>query len=145
MRNTIRQHLHRAFVVAGCVALAVMMMFVVPAAHASTTPHRAAAAAARRAAAIVGQVTDAGTRAGVAGAAVRVEGTGLGAITDTAGRYRILNVNPGSITLSVRRIGYVPQRKTVVVPADGEVTADFELAGAPTSLNEVIVTGTAGE
>ena len=123
-----------------------MMMFVVPAAHAAgTTPRGAAPATARRAAAIVGQVIDAGTRVGVAGAAVRVENTGLGAVTDTAGRYRILNVDPGSVTLSVRRIGYVAQRKTVAVPADGEVTADFVLTGAPTSLNEVIVTGTAGE
>ena len=146
MRNTLRQNLHRAFVVAECLALAVMMMFVVPAAHAAgTTPRGAAAAPARRAAAIVGQVIDAGTRVGVAGASVRVEGTGLGAVTDTAGRYRILNVNPGSFTLSVRRIGYVAQRKTITVPADGEVTADFVLTGAATSLNEVIVTGTAGE
>jgi len=146
MRNTIRQHLHRAFVLAECTALAAMMMFVVPAAHAATpAPHRATATTARREASITGKVTDAGTRAGVAGASVRVEGTGLGAVTDTAGRYRILAVNPGSITLSVRRIGYVAQRKTVVVPADGEVTADFLLIGAPTSLNEVIVTGTPGE
>lgn len=145
MRNTIRQQLHRAFVLAECAALAAMMMFVVPAAHAaSTAPHGATAATARRESSIVGRVTAEGTRAGVPGASVRVEGTGLGAITDTAGRYRILAVTPGTISLSVRRIGYVAQSRTLTVPADGEVTADFVLVGAPASLNEVIVTGTAG-
>lgn len=93
---------------------------------------------------IVGRVTDARSREGVPGAAVHIDGGTQGAITGDDGAYRISNVAPGSYTVSARRIGYSAARAQVTVVADQEVTADFALQAAATSLDQVVVTGTAG-
>ena len=93
---------------------------------------------------IVGRVTDARTQEAVPGATVRLEGTDLGAVTDAQGRFRIANVPPGSHTLAARRIGYTPGTLRVTLVADQELTADIALEAAPTSLDQVVVTGTAG-
>ncbi|MBX6331974.1 MAG: carboxypeptidase regulatory-like domain-containing protein, partial [Gemmatimonadaceae bacterium] len=93
---------------------------------------------------IVGRVSDARSGDPVAGATIAIDGTRLGAVADADGRYRIANVPPGSYTLVARRIGYPPTRRAVEVTADQEVTADFALTTAPTSLEQVVVTGTAG-
>src|SRR5688500_18256360 len=51
--------------------------------------------------AITGRVTDAISGRGVIGARVRLLGTGQGAATDTAGRFRIREVRPGNWTVVV--------------------------------------------
>jgi len=93
---------------------------------------------------IVGRVTDARSTEPIAGAAVRLEGSTAGAVTDTEGRYRIDGAPPGNVTLSARRIGYAPARQAVVVVADSVVIADFTLEASATALDQVIVTGTPG-
>jgi TonB-dependent SusC/RagA subfamily outer membrane receptor len=93
---------------------------------------------------VVGRVTDARSREGVPGAAVHIEGGNQGAITDQDGAYRIPSVTPGTYTVAARRIGYIAARQQVAVVADQEVTADFALEAAATSLDQVVVTGTAG-
>jgi TonB-linked SusC/RagA family outer membrane protein len=94
---------------------------------------------------IVGQVTDASTRQAIVGALVRIEGTSLAANTDRDGRYRIADVPPGPHTLVARRIGYVPGRQTLTASAGLSNTADFLLQAAATSLDQVVITGTAAE
>jgi TonB-dependent SusC/RagA subfamily outer membrane receptor len=93
---------------------------------------------------IVGRVTDARSHEGITGVAVHIEGGSQGAITDQDGSYRIPNVTPGSYTVAARRIGYTAARAQVTVVADQEVTADFALEAAAMSLDQVVVTGTAG-
>jgi len=128
-----------------CAALGIALAFPAPAAHAASVHRPTANAIARRAAAtIVGQVVDSASRAPVVGASVLVQGTPLGTVTDSAGRYRIAGVAQGAQTIIARRVGYAPKRRTVTVGTDGELTVDFALAPAATSLSEVIVTGTAG-
>jgi len=128
-----------------CAALGIALAFPAPAAHAASVHRPTASAIARRAAAtIVGQVVDSASRAPVVGASVLVQGTPLGTVTDSAGRYRIAGVAQGAQTIIARRVGYAPKRRTVTVGTDGELTVDFALAPAATSLSEVIVTGTAG-
>jgi TonB-dependent SusC/RagA subfamily outer membrane receptor len=147
MRTRSCQPFSRAAFFADCLALGVVLLLAAPAAHAADARPNATDGhvAAQRASIITGQVTDEGTKAGVPGATVRVEGTTLGAITGQDGRYRILNVPAGPQTLIVRRLGYAPQRRVVTVATDAELTADFVLIPSASTLSEVIVTGTPGE
>jgi TonB-linked SusC/RagA family outer membrane protein len=93
---------------------------------------------------ITGLVTDARTGAPIASAAVEVEGARLAATTSENGRYRLTAVPAGSRVIVVRRIGYAASRQTVTVTDNQQATADFALAAAAVSLDEVVVTGTAG-
>jgi outer membrane receptor protein involved in Fe transport len=63
---------------------------------------------------IAGKVTDRKTREPILGVNVIIEGTARGAITDGDGFYQIINIPPGSYTLSARFIGYGTQRLTNV-------------------------------
>ena len=94
--------------------------------------------------AIQGRVLDARSGQGVVGASVIVQGTTLGAVTGDDGRFRIGNVPPGTHTIVARRLGYAPHRQTVVVGAEQVALADIVLENAAISLDQVIVTGTAG-
>lgn len=75
-------------------------------------------------------------------AQVTVRGTGLGALTDEEGRYRVEGVPAGRRTVRVRLIGYRTATRTLRVPADGTAAADFALRLSPLSLEEVVVTAT---
>jgi Ca-activated chloride channel family protein len=91
---------------------------------------------------VVGRVTDAGSRAPIAGATVSVQGGNLGATTDAAGRYRLslpASTRGTSITVAARRIGYQPAQSTVRVDADS-LTLDFALRAASVQLSAVVVT-----
>ena len=92
---------------------------------------------------ITGIVTDARTRLPVPGVAVTVVGTRFGAQTGVDGRYRIAGTPSGSQVVSARRIGYATQRRAVSISGE-QTNANFELEVAAASLDEVVVTGTAG-
>ena len=104
----------------------------------------AAGVAQAQAGAISGQVTDAATKQGIPAVVVQVDGSRAAATTDQAGRYRIMNAPPGSHTLSARRIGYALQRQPVTIASGQTVAVDFALQTAATSLDQVVITGTAG-
>ena len=146
MEHVFRQQLLRRVRLAVCAALGIALALPAPIAHAATAHHRTpdVGVGGRLAVTIVGQVVDSTSKEPVVGASVQVLGTQLGAVTDSAGQYRIAGVARGQQTLVARRVGYAPKRHTVTVGTDGELTVDFALAAAPTSLSEVIVTGTAG-
>ena len=93
---------------------------------------------------IVGRVTNAGTRQGILSATVQVDRTRFAAVTNEDGHYRITGVPAGSHTITARRIGYTQHSEPITVVADSELTVDFTLQPATTSLDQVIVTGTAG-
>ena len=93
---------------------------------------------------IRGTLTRAGTSDPVAGAQVFIVGGRLGGVTTADGRYSILEVPSGSHAVRVRALGFQPVEKAVEVSAGQTATADFALTSAPVSLDEVVVTGTAG-
>lgn len=64
---------------------------------------------------IAGIVADAETGRPIPGAVVSVEGTGLGALSDTSGHFQIWRVPPGTYQLEVTRIGY----ESVTIEAPG--------------------------
>ncbi|HEX6938082.1 MAG TPA: SusC/RagA family TonB-linked outer membrane protein [Longimicrobiales bacterium] len=92
----------------------------------------------------VGQITGVVTSdAGVPlqNATVVVQGTQLGAVTSSNGRYVILNVPAGQHVVEVSLIGYATQRQTVTVVAGAPAIADFRLEAEALALEEVVVIG----
>jgi len=72
---------------------------------------------------------------------VTVQGTTLGAVTDTAGRYRITNVPAGAQVVRAASLGYTPQTQSVTVTAGSPVTANFQLAPVAVALQSLVVVG----
>ncbi len=93
---------------------------------------------------VAGRVTDARSGLAVGGTSIAIQGTRLGAATASDGSYRIADVPAGSQVVVARRIGYASTRQAVTVTAGQSATADFALDASAYSLDEVVVTGTAG-
>ncbi len=91
---------------------------------------------------VTGTVTDGGSHQPLAGVSVAILGTRFGGQTGADGKYRIAGVSPAAQTLVANRIGYGTQRKAL--PASGDQVVNFQLETTALSLDEVVVTGTAG-
>jgi outer membrane receptor protein involved in Fe transport len=91
---------------------------------------------------IVGRVTDAKTGQGLEGTEVLVDGTRWRTLSGTDGQYRVAEVDTGTYVVTVRRIGYTRQSRSVTVVEGQETTADFALAALVTKLDELVTTGT---
>jgi TonB-linked SusC/RagA family outer membrane protein len=91
-----------------------------------------------------GTVTDAKFGTGVPDVQVFVSGTRRGSITDANGRYTIIALPTGRVTLRAQKIGFAPITRDVTIASDAPATADFALNAAVMSLDEVVVTGTPG-
>jgi TonB-linked SusC/RagA family outer membrane protein len=101
--------------------------------------------AAAQTATVQGTVVDGASGAPIADARVAIVGTMLQAVTNLRGAYRITGVEPGSVVIQVRRIGYRTADVPVTLGAGQEYTGDFRLTASVVMLEEVVVTGTAGE
>jgi TonB-linked SusC/RagA family outer membrane protein len=91
---------------------------------------------------ITGRVIDQVTQQPIDQANVLVVGTTRGAATSPNGVYVITGVPAGTHQVRATRIGYQPLTRAVTVPPGGEVTADFALGVAATTLEQVVVTAT---
>lgn len=98
------------------------------------------------AATITGAVTSEGGGP-VAGAVVTARRSQLSAVTDAAGRYRLVvpteRVIAGPDTLRVERLGYVSTNVPFDL-RDGDIRVDVTLALQAVPLDRIVVTGTAG-
>jgi TonB-dependent starch-binding outer membrane protein SusC len=81
----------------------------------------------------------------VSGANVVVVGTQRGTLTNAEGRFIIPNVPAGSQRVRASMIGYQPQEQTVTLVAGQSAVLDFQLQSQAVHLDEVVVTGTAGQ
>lgn len=90
---------------------------------------------------VAGTVTSERTAQPVASAQVSVEGTALGTTTDAQGRFRITGLTGSTASLTVRRIGYRP---VTVEARVGDQAVRISMAERALSLDELVVTGTAG-
>ena len=93
---------------------------------------------------VAGTVTELRSNRPLANVAVQVNGTRLGGVTGDDGRYRIAGVPAGSQVLSFRRLGYASATRPATVAASGVTTVNAELTVQAQSLDELVVTGTAG-
>lgn len=91
-----------------------------------------------------GRVVEAGTLRPLSGVQVSVAGTSRGALTNASGEYLIVNVPTGTQRVRAQMIGYTAAEQAVTVTGEGVARAEFELSQSAISLDEVVVTGTAG-
>lgn len=90
---------------------------------------------------LVGTVRDAATQRPLEAVQVYIGGTGIGALTNAAGRYLLLNVPAGEHTIVAEIVGYRSGSATVTVGAGQSVVQDFGLQQTAITLDEVVVTG----
>lgn len=96
---------------------------------------------------VTGTVTDAENDAPLPGVNVVVlglEDQGVGAATNTEGKYTIENVPAGQHTLQARFVGYGNKTKDISLEGGETVEVDFVLRASKVGLDELVVTGTAG-
>ncbi|MBD3748188.1 MAG: TonB-dependent receptor [Sphingobacteriales bacterium] len=74
------------------------------------------------------------------GASVSVEGSSIATQTDADGKYRLINLNYGNVSVTVKFIGYENATKTINL-SSATATLDFKLLPSSKSLNEVVVIG----
>ena len=94
---------------------------------------------------VIGQVTDQATGRPLVQVQVYLAGTGLGTLTRGDGRFLILNVPTGNYTLTAERIGMRTATAQITVQAGQSTTADLALEEEALGLDEIVVTGTAGQ
>jgi TonB-dependent starch-binding outer membrane protein SusC len=94
---------------------------------------------------IAGLVRATATQRPVASAQVFVPGTNIGAVTDAQGRYVLLNVPEGETRVQAQVLGFRLEEQTVRVTAGETVTVNFDLQESAVALDEIVVTGTAGQ
>ena len=81
----------------------------------------------------------------LAGAQVALVGTNIGARTDDDGRFVLLNVPAGRTQIRVLLIGFTMGTIDLAVIAGSVTTANVELNTSVLRLDEIVVTGTAGQ
>lgn len=90
---------------------------------------------------ITGRIIDATTGQGIAEAGVQVVGTTIGVQSGVDGRFTILRVPAGTVTIQVRRLGYGAKSVTgLMVPANGTLEQDISLKSADVQLAAVTTT-----
>ncbi len=91
-----------------------------------------------------GKVTTTGLRP-LAGAQVSIVGTGLGGLTNGAGDFLLVGVPVGEQTVRVQMIGFSTTEQAVTVSADQAAVVEFLLAEQVLAMDELVVTGVAGQ
>lgn len=91
-----------------------------------------------------GRVVEAGSGRPLGNVQVVVEGTARGAISSDAGAFVLTNVPAGRQTIRTKLLGFTSVAKPVDVAAGAAATLDFTLSAAAITLDEIVVTGTAG-
>jgi len=87
---------------------------------------------------ISGRILDAQTKEPLVGVGVIVEGTGRGAATDLDGYYFILNVSPGTYSVTAQYLGYhSTTQSSVLVRSDITSKVDFILTSSSIQLEAV--------
>ncbi|MEY3702204.1 MAG: hypothetical protein RI891_1496, partial [Gemmatimonadota bacterium] len=93
---------------------------------------------------IVGRVLDAATGAGITEAGIQIVGTTQGTLSGVDGRFTLVGVTPGTVSLLVRRIGYAPKTVTGLVVVGGQsLQQDVSLSAATVQLTATVVTAAA--
>ena len=91
---------------------------------------------------ITGKVVDTKTGDAIVGANVLIKGTYLGAATDLDGDYTIVNVPPGTYSVTASYVGYVKTvTENVKVLIDLTTNVNFKLSETAVNLDQEVVVG----
>ena len=89
---------------------------------------------------ITGRITDSKAGAGLPGVNIMIKGTYYGTASDLEGRYRLIDIPPGSYDLEVSIIGYkIILRTGVLIRSDSTVIIDFKMEETVLSFGEDVV------
>lgn len=89
---------------------------------------------------VTGTVTDAETKETMVGAAVVIDSTAFGTMTDIDGNFTFLKVKPGTYSLTATMVGYDFTRvQDVIVAAGKTVTVNIALKSSMMQMNEVVI------
>ena len=94
---------------------------------------------------IHGQVLDASSGRPLSNAQILVEGTGIGQLTNAAGRFLLPSVPAGEHVVRVALIGYTEAEQSVTLAAGQSIELEFEMAATAIALDEIVVTGVGAE
>jgi TonB-linked SusC/RagA family outer membrane protein len=94
---------------------------------------------------VAGQVSSERAGAPIAAAQVTIAELNVSTLTGADGSFTLTGVRPGRYDLRVARIGYRVTTVPVEVLADETARASLRMTEAPLELDEVVVTGTAGQ
>jgi TonB-dependent starch-binding outer membrane protein SusC len=92
-----------------------------------------------------GTVRRTGTATPLAGAQVTIVGTRIGSLSRDDGSYVITGVPTGNQRVRARLIGYAPVEQPATIAANETVTMDFTITASAITLEEVVISGTAGQ
>lgn len=93
---------------------------------------------------IVGRVIDAASGQGLPDVGIQVVGTTLGAQSGVDGRYALVNVPAGPITIQLRRLGFQPKSVTgILLEAGKTLEQNVTLEAATITLTAQVVTASA--
>lgn len=78
---------------------------------------------------------------GIGGAEINIAGTPLRARTNAQGEFRLTNVPAGTVTVAVRRLGFIPTVASIVIAVNEAAVMTVIVAPLAQSLATVIVRG----
>jgi TonB-linked SusC/RagA family outer membrane protein len=94
---------------------------------------------------ITGTVVDATSGRTLESAQVYIEALNMGGLSNQQGRFLILNVPVGTHDVRAELIGYTGTTESVTVTAGQTTTVEFRINATALRLQELVVTGVAGE
>lgn len=92
---------------------------------------------------ISGTVTDKATQQKIVAASIQLQGTKIGSITDSLGRFRITGIPLNTYSVQISSLGY--NSKTlynIIIGAGNETTINVELETATEQLQDVVISAT---
>nr|NIO32127.1 SusC/RagA family TonB-linked outer membrane protein [Gemmatimonadota bacterium] len=93
---------------------------------------------------VIGTVTQQQTAQPLEGAAVLLQGTEIGTLTGSDGRFALTDVPVGSYVVRVMMLGHRAGEEAISVTAGAVTRVDFTLGIEAIVLQEIVVTGTVG-
>ena len=94
---------------------------------------------------LTGRITDRYRGEPLPGVSIFIPNIQRGATTNLEGRYSIGSIPPGTYRIQVRFLGYESIEREITLESGQSLQLDFEMAETTIGLDEVIVTGTAGD
>lgn len=94
---------------------------------------------------VTGEVVDQVTGSPLANVQIFIPGAGVGAITSANGRFSLQSVNAGEMRLRAELLGYAAWEEPVSVRSGESTAVSIRLSRRALALDELVVTGTAGQ